>query len=374
MGAFDLEKINEKSVNHEIIEGIINGMYDWVRVIDRNDRIIYTNKAMADGLKNNPVGMRCFEAIGKDSPCPNCVLRKAVFDGVPHVKEEIIGDRIFSVMSSPIKENGEIIAVVEVLRDVTSMKQLQHSLVLQNKKLQDDLNLAKKLQCSLLPKHLPEDKINFSFVYKPCEALGGDFLDIFNIDGDHIGIYIADVSGHGVSASMLTVFLRSSIDKKTLSPSLALNKLYEEFNKNNFDQDLYITLFYAIINLKDYTLTYTNAGHSVCPFVFNKNRFEILRTPGTPISNWIDAPEYTEGKLQLLHGDRLFFYTDGIIELKNEKKEQFGEERLLDILLDNTSEPAVILNTIIDRAVGFAQGPAYEGIPDDITIALIEIK
>ncbi|MCR4436732.1 MAG: SpoIIE family protein phosphatase [Clostridiales bacterium] len=357
------------------IEEVIDGMYDWVRVLDRNDNVIYLNKAMREGLGNNPIGEKCYKMLGKDAPCENCISRKAVFEGQPHEKEETVGDRIFSVMSSPIKNSrGEIIAVVEVLRDITQVKKLRDAILKQNKKLQDDLDLARKLQCSLLPKDFPEDRIKFAFVYEPCEALGGDFLDIFKIDGDHVGMYIADVSGHGVPASMLTVFLRSSINKKMHSPSKALSDLYRQFNENNFDQGLYITVFYVVIDLKNRSMTYSNAGHNVCPIIFGKNRFQILRMPGIPISDWLEAPIFQDETVSLESGDRIFFYTDGIVELKGENDNQFGEERLLSILLNDTSEPSGTLNRIIENACIFAGVQRFSEIRDDVTLALIEIK
>lgn len=381
-------------MNTTLINGIINGMSDWVRVLDLDDNIIFINKAMADDLDCFPVGVKCFKAIGKSFPCENCTSRKAVHQGQSFEKEEVIADRVFSVMSSPVKnENGEVTAVVEVLRDITDLKMLQQKVIDQNKKLQADLNLARKLQCSLLPKNLHNDNIRFSFVYTPCEALGGDFLDIFRIDSENIGVYIADVSGHGVSASMLTIFLRSSINKKTTSPAQALKELYENFNEDNFDQSQYISIFYAVINVKEKIIKYSNAGLNVPPILFGKGHFELLRLPGIPISNWVESPEYKETSLSLESGYKLFFYTDGIIEIMNSDKEMFGEERLLEHLLADNSTPSQpyseitaisqtfarntapsqVLNEITEAACSFAGIFDIAEIPDDITMALLEI-
>lgn len=373
----DLKFINNTSYK-SFIEYIINGMYDWVRVIDVNDNLIFVNDAMSKSLNGSLIGKKCYDAIGRDKPCENCISRRAVFDGTVQHKEEIIGDRIFSVMSSPIKnEDGKVVAVVEVLRDITEMKKMQRKIIEHNEKLQSELNMARKLQCSLLPKQqLPENKIEFSYVYKPCEAIGGDFLDIFRIDDDHTGIYIADVSGHGVPASMLTVFLRSSINKCILSPAAALKELYKDFNRNYYDQELYITVFYAIIDTKNYSLVYSNAGHNVSPVLFNleSGKFELLRVSGIPISDWVEEPNYTDKSVSLESGDSLFMYTDGIVELRNDKSEQFGEERLLNVLLGHKQSPAVALDRIINNASKFAHIENFSKISDDITMVLLEIK
>lgn len=357
------------------IYDIINGMYDWVRVIDKDDNMIFVNKPMTEALGSSAEGKKCYSALGKKKPCENCISREAIFDGESHVKEEVIDNKTFSVRSSPLRNSeGEIIAAVEVLRDITEMKVLQKKVLEQNRKLRADLNLARNLQCSLLPKELPEEKIAFSYVYKPCESIGGDFLDIFKIDEDHVGIYIADVSGHGVSASMLTVFLRASINKKLLSPADVLQELFEAYNLSSISSSLYITIFYAVIDLKTKTIVYSNAGHNVCPIIFNEEKFEILRVPGIPISNWLENPEYVNKSSTLGHGDSIFFYTDGIIEMKNTKNEQYGERRILDILLTDKSEPKVVLNKIVNSACEFAELQIDAEVPDDITMALLKIK
>lgn len=360
----------------DFIKNIIDGMYDWVRVIDTDDNVVYVNKAMSGFLMENPIGQKCYAAIGKNSPCVNCTSRHAVFEGITQHKEEIIQGRIYSVMSSPIKgSDGKIFAVVEVLRDITEMKKLQREIMEQNKKLQSELYMAKKLQCSLLPRNIPKESLNFAYIYKPCETLGGDFLDIYRIDEDNIGLYIADVSGHGVLASMLTVFLRSTINKKFLSPAKALNELFEEFNNIYPDQDLYITIFYAIINFKNKTLTYSNAGHNAPPILISHSTssFEVLRCPGIPISNWMEEPIYSDRTVSLSKNHRIFLYTDGVVELKNKDSEQFGEERLLNILLKEKSSPSETLNTIVTEASNFAQLERVEDVLDDITMALLEI-
>lgn len=366
-----------KNISHEkFIEHIINGMQDWVRVIDIDDNIIYINRAMSKALKGSFIGEKCYKALGRDKPCKNCTSRKAVFKGVTQIKEEIIQNKTFSVMSSPIKDdNGKVIAVVEVLRDISSLKELHKKIIDQNKKLKNELYMARKLQESLLPKDFSSDAVKYSYVYKPCEALGGDFLDIFEIDSDNIGLYIADVSGHGLLASMLTIFIRASINKNQKFPSAVLKQLFKEYNKTfNGNTEKYITVFYAIINTKDKTITYSNAGHNVAPILFNTytGRFDLLRMPGIPISNWVENPDYQEKQITYEKNERLFLYSDGIIELKNSQNKQYGEERLLDILLKDTSPPESTLNKIMEDVSRFTRLSDFKKICDDITMILVE--
>lgn len=359
----------------DFIEDIIDGMQDWVRVINKDDTIIFVNKPMREALGMDIVGQKCYEILGRTSPCPNCVSRKHLPEW-SRCKEETFSGRIFSVTSSPLKSDGieSEETVIEVLHDITELKKLSKALERKNERLKEDLSLARMLQCSLLPKEtLICDKLDFSFIYRPCEALGGDFLDIFKIDDDHIGLYIADVSGHGVAASMLTMFLRTALDKSTLSPTESLTQLYADYNKNEFVTELYIAVFYGVIDTKNYTITYSNAGLNVCPILYSKDNFQILRAPGIPISNWVENPNYIEITTSIRPKDRLFFYTDGIIEIRNKNKRQFGEESVVEHLLNSQLQPAQTLSKLIEKAIAFSDNDQTD-IMDDITVALLEIK
>ena len=357
------------------IEDIINGMTDWVRVIDRNGNILFLNKAMSQNLSNDCIGEKCYKSLGRSGPCEICTSRSAVFNGKPQIKEEIINGRYFSVMSSPVRNSeGKIAAVVEVLRDITELKQLQKEITEQNKKLKRDLDMAKRLQCSLLPSSFSQDNIKFSYLYKPCETLSGDLIDIYKIDDENIGLYIADVSGHGVSASMLTVFLRSTIDKKELSPAKALGKLYEKYNLVGFEEHHYITVFLAVINTKNPSITFANAGHNAWPILLYNDSFELLKSCGVPLSNWLEKPIYKDSKITLEKGNRIFFYTDGLIEVKNEKNEYFDEKQLIDILMKDHSDPDTTLNNLFNKINDFRGNKKNTADSrDDITMAVIQI-
>ncbi len=361
--------------NNKFVNSVIEGIHDWVRVIDRDNNVLYVNSSMTEDLNRDTEGEKCYNIIGRTSPCDNCISRKAVFDGKINTKEEIINNRIYSVISSPVREDdGTISAVVEVLRDITESKILEDKIIEQNKIMTNDLAMAKKLEFSLLPKGFIHDKIKFWYKYIPAEEIGGDFLSIFNIDETHIGIYILDVSGHGLPASILTVFANSGISKRVLSPAEALHELYYRFNDAKFSTDLYMTVFYAIIDTETMKMTYANAGHNISPIIANDNRLDILMSPGIPISNWLDEPEYVD-KTAILHsGDRIMFCTDGIIELRNNKNEQFGENSLIDVLIRNNGTPEEIIEEIFVDARKFMNVKKIKEMKDDITLAIVTVN
>lgn len=350
-------------------------MFDWVRVIDMDDNVIYMNKAMTDALCHSPEAKKCYEVLGRTKPCENCTSRKAVFSGTSFEKEECFDNRYFSVMSSPLRNReGKIVAVVEVLRETTRLKQIYREMEEQNQNLSMEIEMARKLQASLLPTPPADPRLDFSLIFMPCGALGGDFIDTFYIDDSHLGLYLADVSGHGIPASLLTVFLRSTLNKKLLSPAKALEELYHEFGQSKLDEDMYITIFYTIIDLDNKTMVYSNAGLSVIPVVYSDTRFELLRLPGIPISNWMKKPGYQNRTMELNSGDKLFLYSDGILELRNKENQQYGEERLLEIMLNNELKPKQLLLQIKKSAFEFAGIKTANKLKDDVTMALLEIK
>jgi sigma-B regulation protein RsbU (phosphoserine phosphatase) len=373
---------NKPSISIEehihFIESILNGMEDWVRVVDLEDNIIYANNAMKEELGYYLIGRKCFEVIGRTVPCDDCVSKQAATLYKAEQKEEKINGKIYSVMSSPLKNlNGEVEAVIEVLRDVTQERLMEAKIKAQNKKLNDDLQIARKMQYSLLPKELETDGIGFTYMYRPCEAIGGDFFDVFRIDHSHVGVYIADVSGHGVPASMLTMFLRQTIKKDELSPAQVLTHLFQKFNEIDFGPNMYITMFYAIIDINTGEIRYANAGHNMLPIVFNDKQLFCLEAAGIPISNWVEEIEYKEYSEKLASGDKLLFSTDGITEVRNPSGEMYGNHRLTELILNNKQKDIYeIKNLIINDTYNFKYGEKLDDseILDDMTLVFLEIK
>jgi sigma-B regulation protein RsbU (phosphoserine phosphatase) len=358
----------------KFILDILDGMHDWVRVIDRDNSVIFINRSMEEGLCVEDLsGKKCYELLGRNSPCENCITRKAVFEGHTQKKEELFNNRIFSVMSSPIiADDGNIHYAVEVLRDVTKEKELENRLLNQNIKLQQDLDMARKLQLQLLPRNIQLPQVDFAYLYHPCTELSGDMVNIFRIDREHIGIYIADVSGHGVSASMLTIFLTSVLNKKILSPSRALYRLFKQFNTSGFDKISYITVFYAVYNTTTHMLRYSNAGHNCIPIICGRHGIKRLFMPGTPVSNWMDNPRYYDESVRLLPGERLFLYTDGVADQWMEEPGKIiNDTNIMNIIKDNDIDLNIALNLIARyvynrlEAIGAKQR-------DDITMALVQ--
>ena len=300
--------------SYKFMLDILDSMTDWVRVVDKNKDVIYMNKAMRESLSDkSSIGNKCYHQLGRFTACENCTCKKTLKTGKASNKVEVYGDRIYSVMSSPITtDSNNIQYVIEVLRDITKDKEMESQLVAQNNELQKSLDLAKKIQMSMLPSKQLIPSVEFSYIYEPCETLGGDFFNIFTIDKEHVCFYIADASGHGITASMLTVFLRTAFKKNITSPSLILKSLYKDFNESKLEKELYITVFLCVLNTKTGELIYSNAGHNCPPLVIGNDGIKEIESSGVPISNWLDEPLYEDKSIIIKDTDKIFLYTDGI--------------------------------------------------------------
>lgn len=366
------ENTNISIEKHDsFIDALINNMEDFVQVIDTDYNVIFANHSMNKEFGNYIVGRKCYEVFGKEKPCDLCKRKK---DGDNSIEKKFIelNNKTYSVICSPIENisnNSEL--YIEVFRDVTKEKILRKQIEYQNEKFMNDLIAARKVQNILLPKNIESKNFEFDYYFKPCEKIGGDLLDIYRIDEKHIGVYISDVAGHGIPTALVSMFLSQNIDKAELSPSKVLKKLSKNFKKLNFDEEMYITIFYCVIDLLKMKITYSNAGHNVVPFIFNEKDEEIyeLEAKGVPISNWFEDTNYEEKHLMICKEDVIFMTTDGLIELKDSKKDSFDIDKLYKIVSNNKNREIIKIKKLIKDEI-----KKYDKPKDDISYMLVKIK
>ena len=362
------EKVFDKHgmLNYHVLEG----MADWVRVVNIKGQVIYANKTMKEALGNNIANEKCYFGLGKEKRCSFCITSRSIRKGETVQKEEVINGRYFSVKSSPVEDsNGDIFAAVEVFRDVTRERKLELELIEKNKKMSIDLGFAKRIQEKILPKKGKIDNLMIDYIYKPSEMLSGDMFDVFQIDEENIGIYISDVVGHGVAASMMTMFIRQtmrSIKIDILSPSIALVELHRRFTMLGLETDKYFTIFYGVFNKSTYQFKYANAGHNSIPIKYNEDGLEVLEIKGYPIALLFDEMMYEEKKVQLKKGDKVLFYTDGITESKDKTGKEFGMESVIDIIEGHRED---ILTEIQNNIITYSWGEQE----DDFALVLMEV-
>jgi len=238
-----------------------------------------------------------------------------------------------------------------------------------------ELNLAAEFQNTFLPKKkfLKELKgIRSDYIYLPLVKVSGDFIDISKLDEDMYGFFISDISGHGVAAALISSMLKvffSLYAKDVLSPQLLFNMLNSEFFQY-LNSGEYFTSFYGIYFEEEKKFVYTNANHP-SPLLLKAKTNEIveLNTDGFFIGIFENS-EFEEKEVILNKGDRILFYTDGILEVKDVQGEEFGLNRVLNLFKSNINNSiSVLLENIRNTVFTFADNK----IKDDITIAVLEV-
>lgn len=213
-------------------------------------------------------------------------------------------------------------------------KQLQKN----NEDMLRELDMAKRVQQSILPteKTLPHiNNLNFGTEYKSMESIGGDLFDVIRAGKHGYGILMADVSGHGVPAALITTMVKVAFNSNThwnAKPSEVCSKVNKEMFRFIGDLDYYLTAYYGIVNLETGEFTYTNAGHHPALVYKSQDRDIIeLDTDGFFIGAFEDV-NYETKSIKLERGDKILLLTDGITEARNSKGEFYGMERVIDFL------------------------------------------
>ena len=298
--------------------------------------------------------------------------------------------------------------IVARLRTQLSLKRaydhivaLEHNQELQNTQLENankelenayqqmkgDLRSAAKVQQALLPSSLPEiPGLRFTWSFRPCADLAGDCLNVFQLDDDHVAFYLLDVSGHGVRAALLSVTLSRILTPMAEQPSLLLQRVpgsnrlaptppaevAKELNRR-FQLDLetwqYFTLFYGVLNVQTFDLRYVSAGQPGPVYVPYRDAPQNLHLPVFAIG-WVPQPNYQERRLQLRPGDRLHLYSDGVDEAMNDRRELFGDQRLVRAIAENSRLPLEEHVTNVLRTAELFAGRPPE---DDVSALALEI-
>src|SRR5918998_4538250 len=302
-------------------------------------------------------------------------------------------DRTRSEMVAPIISNDEVIGVfdlesdelnaysvddLEVLMLLASQvaiiieKVMLHEELIEKKRLQGQLEVARQVQLELLPAKDPElEGYDISAYNFPTEEVSGDYYDWVKIYDDQIGIVIADVSGKGVPAAILMAFLRASLRAAThigYATNISMAKvnylLWESIERNQF-----VTAFHGILDASNRTLSYSNAGHNPPLLVKADGETQIIEHGEQPLGMF-PKTRYHEYHMLLDPGDILVLYTDGVTEAMNPAGDEFGRDRLVEAVRENYDRPARELIASLEMAV--LEWTANMGANDDVTFFVIK--
>ena len=223
-----------------------------------------------------------------------------------------------------------------------------------NAQMVRDLTAAAKVQRSLLPADdvsLPGLEIAWRYV--PCHSLAGDFLNIFQLDEERVGLFVVDVSGHGVPSSLMAVtvgrfltpkvsdssiLVRQGADGKVVvaTPAEVATQLNHLFQADEFS-GLYFTMLYGVLHVPTGNLRYCSAGHTPLAQVASDGTATLHEMAGFPVG-FVPEVEFDEESLTLSPGDRIYLYSDGVPEAMNAEREQFGDEAMKKVLAGGRSD------------------------------------
>ena len=248
----------------------------------------------------------------------------------------------------------------------------QYEISLTKKHLEHELVNAAKVQKVLLPQRTPVyENLQISFSHSSSKLVSGDLFDLAAIDDDTLGLVIGDVSGKGAGAAIMMSLVLAGFrayKKSRLAVCevvARLNNLLEE----SVSDGRFATLFYALLSTKNNQLTFTNAGHNP-PYLFRKNgKIEELSGGGI-VLGFLANQVYTQQKIPFKKGDLLLAYTDGITEAMNIDEEEFGEDRLKNVVKENPDLTCLELkNKILEEVDNFTKSDL---LSDDRTLVIIK--
>lgn len=298
-----------------------------------------------------------------------------------------------SEMVAPIISNDEVMGVfdlesdeldaysdddLEVLMMLASQvaiiieKVMLHEQLVEKKRLEGQLEVARQVQLELLPPRDPSlEGFDISAYNFPTEEVSGDYYDWVRIYDDQIGLVVADVSGKGVPAAILMAFLRAGLRAAThigYSPHISMAKvnylLWESIERNQF-----VTAFYGVLDAQNRTLAYSNAGHNPPLLMDAQGNSSFLERGSLPLGMFRDT-RYHEYYLTLEPGETLVLYTDGATEALSLSGEEFGRERLAQAVRASMNLSAKELIAAMDRDVNAWTGGL--GATDDMTFFVIK--
>jgi serine phosphatase RsbU (regulator of sigma subunit) len=262
---------------------------------------------------------------------------------------------------------------VELKSAYEDLKAAQADLV-EKERLERELEIAASVQRTLLPASLPEvDDYRFAAYLNPARRVGGDFYDVMVLDGEHVGLVLADVADKSVQAALFMAVTRTLFmveSRRSLSPSQVGADVHRGVMDVAPSADIFVTAFYGVLHRPSGKLTYVSAGHERPILIRANGRIEQLEGNGRFLG-MLDPLELVEFSAELQPGDRLVIFSDGVPDAVNEAGTQYGYQRMRDYLKKNREWPIKFLVDGLASDVAKWQGelPAF----DDLTLLILEM-
>jgi phosphoserine phosphatase RsbU/P len=303
----------------------------------------------------------------------------------------------------PLKDSkGQIIGICGINKDFTPIKKMEDALAeernrlqvttaeleAKNAQLEADLRMAREIQLALLPRDYPTlsyygssgySALTFAHCYRPAEAVGGDFFDIFPLSPTRAGIFICDVMGHGLRAALVTAIIRTLLEElrpMMQNPGRFLSALNLQLRAilERVDEPFIATAFYLTVDTATKETQFANAGHPAPVRVRRNERSveQILPEDGKPGPGLglFDGVNFSTSHSVFEQNDCILLFTDGLYEVESPDGEQFGLDALISSLKSHAELPAEkLFNALLAEACEFSQKQEFD---DDVCIVAVE--
>jgi serine phosphatase RsbU (regulator of sigma subunit)/anti-sigma regulatory factor (Ser/Thr protein kinase)/uncharacterized membrane protein affecting hemolysin expression/transposase len=298
-----------------------------------------------------------------------------IFDGVRALHS---GDFSAKIELDTQDEFGEL---ANIFNEMTAKIKASQSGMMEHERLQKEMQVAQEIQHTLLPSDFPQvDGYEIGGMYRAAKEVGGDYYDFFWVDPTTMGIVVADVSGKGVPGSLVMTMIRTAMRLEARGNRSAADVL-ARVNRHvtaDMKKGMFVTMFYVVLDSRKRIINFASAGHN--PMILYRGRTKevyYLKPKGFPLGISLpDGDMFDKSlaiqKISLEKNDMLVIYTDGITEAMNKEKKQFGEERLIQTIRENSQlTPAEFVTELNRRIAVFTEGAEQN---DDITVVAIKEK
>lgn len=382
----DLKNLNNRSI---FIYAILNNINVNVYVVNVKGIIITANTELLKTLdlnENDVIGENYSILSNIEYNTIDKIIKTNTIDNSIQSKEETIflqnkKIHILKSVSVVLGEEQELLNVVVSFVNISKQKKLEYDLILANNQLSHDLQMARKVQLKIIPDFSVFSKIKklrIGCTYLSIDIMGGDMYDVIKLNEDKYAFFIADVSGHGAPAAMITAMIKVSflVHSAQLKNGKKPNEILSLVNEDIYGvlggTGYFVSAYYGIIDTKNKLLSYTTGGHHPAVLYHSQEKkSKKLQIEGTLLGVFDSiTADYGSGQVKIGKGDKIFLFTDGISEAKNPAGELFGKERIYKFVGDNGQLlPQELVNKLIGEVYSFCKGEKQN---DDKAILCIE--
>jgi sigma-B regulation protein RsbU (phosphoserine phosphatase) len=306
------------------------------------------------------------------------------FAGDPETKSELVApieidNRVIGVINleSPRvkaydKRSLELLKAFASQAALTIERAKLHDRMLESRRIEEQLSIARHIQLSFIPKSDPEiPGYDVSGVNIPSGEVGGDYYDFIDIVRGQTGIAIADVSGKGIPAALIMASFRASLIAE-IRNNYAIRTICRKVNNllyESLERENYVTAFYGVLDSKNDILTFSNCGHNRPILLRRDGGVELLAEGGLALGI-VDDTEYEERPISIRPGDIVLMYTDGVTEVEGADGVQFGEEHLVRLLRANAALSSREIHQALYKEIRNFARPDH--VFDDVTMVVVK--